>query len=50
MNAFVVTEDRRRKLLHRVRVGPLADAAEVDSMNERLRELGARRSHSVAMN
>jgi peptidoglycan lytic transglycosylase len=50
MNAFVVTEDRRRKLLHRVRVGPLADAAEVDSMNDRLRGLGARRSHSVAMN
>jgi rare lipoprotein A len=50
MNAFVVTEDRRRKLLHRVRVGPLADAAAVDSMEERLRGLGARRSHSVAMN
>jgi hypothetical protein len=33
-----------------VRVGPLADAAEVDSMNDRLRGLGARRSHSVAMN
>ena len=49
MNAFVVTEDKRRKSLHRVRVGPLADAAEVESMNERLRELGARRSHSVAM-
>jgi rare lipoprotein A len=50
LNAFVVTEDRRRKLLHRVRVGPLADAAAVDDMNERLRGLGARRSHSVAMN
>ena len=50
MNAFVVTEDRRRKLLHRVRVGPLADATEVDSVNERLRQLGARRSHNVAMN
>lgn len=50
MNAFVVTEDRRRKSLHRVRVGPLADATEVDSMNERLRQLGARRSHNVAMN
>jgi rare lipoprotein A len=49
MNAFVVTEDRRRKSLHHVRVGPLADAAEVDSMNERLRGLGARRSHSVTM-
>jgi cell division septation protein DedD len=49
MNAFVVTEDGRRKSLHHVRVGPLADAAEVDSMNERLRGLGARRSHSVTM-
>jgi rare lipoprotein A len=49
MNAFVVTEDGRRKSLHRVRVGPLADATEVASMNERLRGLGARRSHSVAM-
>jgi rare lipoprotein A len=49
MNAFVVTEDKRRKSLHRVRVGPLADAAEVESMNDRLRDLGARRSHSVAM-
>jgi rare lipoprotein A len=49
MNAFVVTEDNRRRSLHHVRVGPLADAAEVDSMNARLRELGARRSHTVAM-
>ena len=49
MNAFVVTEDKRRKSLHRVRVGPLADAAEVESMNDRLRDLGARRSHTVAM-
>jgi rare lipoprotein A len=50
MNAFVVTEDNRRRSLHRVRVGPLADAAEVETMNERLRDLGAKRSHSVAMN
>jgi len=49
MNAFVVTEDSRRKSLHRVRIGPLADAADVDNMNERLRDLGAKRSHSVAM-
>ncbi len=49
VNAFVVTEDRRRKLLHRVRVGPLADPTEVENMNERLRGLGAKRSHSVAM-
>jgi rare lipoprotein A len=50
MNAFVVTEDTRRKSLHHVRVGPLTDAAAVENMNERLRELGARRLHSVAMN
>jgi rare lipoprotein A len=49
MNAFVVTEDGRRKSLHRVRVGPLADATEVERLNERLRGLGAKRSHSVAM-
>jgi cell division septation protein DedD len=49
MNAFVVTEDGRRKSWHHVRVGPLADAAEVQSMEDRLRDLGARRSHSVAM-
>ena len=49
VNAFVVTEDGRRKSMHRVRVGPLSDEAEVDSMNNRLRDLGARRSHSVTM-
>ena len=49
VNAFVVTEDGRRQSSHRVRVGPLPDAAEVHAMNARLRELGARRSHSVAM-
>ena len=48
-NAFVVTEDNRRRSLHRVRVGPLADAAEVETVNERLRDLGARRLHTVAM-
>ncbi|HUL82884.1 MAG TPA: septal ring lytic transglycosylase RlpA family protein [Gammaproteobacteria bacterium] len=49
LNAFVVTEDRRRKSLHRVRIGPLHDAAEVESISDRLRELGARHAHSVAM-
>jgi rare lipoprotein A len=49
VNAFVVTEDGRRKSSHRVRVGPLHDEAEVDSMNDRLRDLGAKRSHSVTM-
>jgi rare lipoprotein A len=49
LNVFVVTEDGRRKSLHRVRVGPLTDAAAVEDMNDRLRELGAKRSHTVAM-
>jgi rare lipoprotein A len=49
LNAFVVTEDRRRKSLHRVRIGPLHDTAEVESISDRLRELGARHAHSVAM-
>jgi rare lipoprotein A len=49
LNAFVVTEDRRRKMLHRVRVGPLLDEAEVERMNHRLRALGGRHSHMVAM-
>jgi cell division septation protein DedD len=49
LNAFVVTEDGHHKSMHRVRVGPLHDEAEVDSMNDRLRDLGAKRSRSVAM-
>ena len=49
VNAFVVTEDGRRKSLHRVRVGPLLDAAEVERMSDRLRGLGAKRSRSVVM-
>ena len=49
LNAFVVTEDGRRKSVHRVRVGPLADATQVERMNDELRELGARRSRSVTM-
>ena len=49
VNAFVVTEDGRRKSTHRVRVGPLRDAAEVEDVSDRLRELGARRSQSVVM-
>lgn len=49
VNAFVVSEDNRRRTLHRVRVGPLLDTAEVERMNDRLRELGGRRSHEVAM-
>jgi len=50
VNAFVVTEDGRRKSVHRVRVGPLLDEAEVERMSDRLRELGARRPRDVVMN
>ncbi len=49
VNAFVVTEDRRRKSVHRVRVGPLPGEADVERVGDQLRELGARRSHSVVM-
>jgi rare lipoprotein A len=49
VNAFVVTEDGRRKSSHRVRVGPLADDAAVERMSDELRELGAKRSRSVVM-
>ena len=48
-NAFVVTEDGRRRSSHRVRVGPLPDAVEVESMNDWLRRLGAKHSRSIAM-
>ena len=50
VNAFVVTEDGRRKSVHRVRVGPLLDEAEVERMSDRLRELGAKRARDVVMN
>ena len=50
VNAFVVTEDGRRKSVHRVRVGPLLDEAEVERMSDRLRELGAKRPRDVVMN
>jgi peptidoglycan lytic transglycosylase len=49
VNAFVVSEDGRRKSVHRVRVGPLIDESEVKRMSDRLRALGARRSRSVVM-
>lgn len=48
-NAFVVTEDGRRKSVHRVRVGPLIDESEVKRMSDRLRALGAKRSRSIVM-
>jgi len=50
VNAFIVTEDGRRKSVHAVRVGPLPDEAEVKRMSDRLRGLGAKRSRSVVMN
>jgi cell division septation protein DedD len=49
VNAFVVTEDGRRKSVHRVRVGPLLDESDVERMSDRLRDLGAKRSRSVVM-
>lgn len=49
VNAFIVTEDGRRNSVHRVRVGPLPDDAQVKRMNDRLRDLGAKRSRSVVM-
>jgi rare lipoprotein A len=49
VHAFVVTEDGRRKSLHRVRIGPLVDAAELERVSNRLRELGAKRSQRVVM-
>jgi rare lipoprotein A len=49
LNAFIVTEDGRRKSVHHVRVGPLLDDAEVERMSDRLRGLGAKRSRSVVM-
>lgn len=49
VNAFIVTEDGRRRSLHRVRVGPLLDEAEVERMSDRLRGVGGRRSRSVVM-
>jgi rare lipoprotein A len=49
VNAFIVTEDGRRKSMHRVRVGPLPDAAQVADVSDQLRELGAKRSQRVVM-
>jgi rare lipoprotein A len=49
VNAFIVTEDGRRKSMHRVRVGPLPDAAQVADVGDQLRELGAKRSQRVVM-
>ncbi len=49
VNAFIVTEDGRRKSMHRVRVGPLLDETEVERVSEQLRGLGAKRSQLVVM-
>jgi rare lipoprotein A len=49
VNAFIVTEDGRRRSLHRVRVGPLPDETEVERVSDQLRGVGGRRSRSVVM-
>jgi rare lipoprotein A len=46
-NPVVVTEGGGRRALHRVRVGPLRDAAEFDRVSVRLRALGVTDSHLV---
>jgi rare lipoprotein A len=46
-NSFIVSEDRVGGTLHRVRVGPLRDAAEFDRLSGRLRTLGVADSHLV---
>ena len=46
-NSFVVTEDGGGRSLHRVRVGPLRDAAEFDRLSGQLRTLGVTDSHLV---
>jgi rare lipoprotein A len=47
VNAFVVTDGDGRRLLHRVRLGPLRDAHEFDQMSARLRSLGFGESQLV---
>ena len=46
-NSFVVSEDDGGRTLHRVRVGPLRDAAEFDRLSGQLRNLGVTDSHLV---
>jgi rare lipoprotein A len=46
-NSFVVSDADGRRTLHRVRVGPLRDAAEFDRLSVRLRALGVGDPHLV---
>jgi rare lipoprotein A len=46
-NAFVVTDGDGRRVLHRVRLGPLRDAHEFDQVSSRLRSLGFDESQLV---
>jgi hypothetical protein len=47
VNAFVVTEGDGRRVLHRVRVGPLRNSTEFDDVSARLRALGFGESQLV---
>ncbi len=47
VNAFVVTDGDGRRVLHRVRLGPLRDAQEFDQVSARLRSLGFGESQLV---
>jgi cell division septation protein DedD len=47
VNAFVVTEADGRRMLHRVRLGPLRDDQEFDQVRARLRSLGFGESQLV---
>jgi rare lipoprotein A len=49
-NSFVVSSGAGRDALHRVRIGPLADAQEFDSVNVDLRALGLNDSRLVVEN
>ena len=46
-NSFIASEADGGRTLHRVRVGPLRDAAEFDQLSGMLRELGVTESHLV---
>src|SRR5690606_14897833 len=46
-NAFVVSDGAGRRVLHRVRVGPLANDTEFDRVTGRLRALGLGDAHLV---
>jgi rare lipoprotein A len=46
-NPTIVSEPDNRRTLHRVRLGPIADAVEFDSVNARLRAIGVSGSRLV---